>query len=432
MSDRLLRWSERPGLFRIWLALFCGATLSLWAMQPLPATAQAGQHQGDAIQTTCTRKLQPPGGGGEPWPLTEWTDPAWWSCGFVPGPNDTVIIPDIPGAFPEPDFPPHVRLNGPVTLKELIVQGGRIEGAHDITVTQTMTWTGGDIHYANAAPFFVNAAINIPGGATLVVAIDSTNGSAPLPRSDGRVVNRGAILWQPGVGSFGSWTLHELHSSGAFTIRAGRAGSNFPVDLLNGTVINTGTITLDAPVTGAVSLSVRNHGVVNLNRGALFGPIEQHAGAIHLAGGALSDLAATITLHGGVLDGNGAIAGSVNNLSATINPTGTVQISGNYVQGAAATVQIDLGPGGADAIHAGLGQFANPSSIGGALAVILAPGFTPDPDAGYRIFSSGAATYSGTFATVTGGLPVFYKPAAILLNAENERQFLAYLSLVGK
>ena len=78
MSDRLLRWGARPGSLRIWIALFCGVTVSLWAVQPLPATAQAGQHQGDAIQTTCTRKLQPPGGGGEPWPLTEWADPAWW------------------------------------------------------------------------------------------------------------------------------------------------------------------------------------------------------------------------------------------------------------------------------------------------------------------------------------------------------------------
>src|SRR4029079_4108530 len=71
----------------------------------------------------------------------------------------------------------------------------------------------------------------------------------------------------------------------------------------------------------------------------------QTAGTTTLgAGGIKSDL--TMMLQGGTLDGTGTITGDVQN-DAAVAPngsgnTGTINVSGNYTQGSAGTLNIEL------------------------------------------------------------------------------------------
>jgi hypothetical protein len=126
---------------------------------------------------------------------------------------------------------------------------------------------------------------------------------------------------------------------------------------------------------------------------------------ITLAGGALGG-AGTINvttlnlLAAGLLKGTGTFVGNVNNTSGTVSPgasPGTLTINGNYVQGPAGALAIELGGLLPGSQHDQL-AITGSATLDGALNVSLINGFVPADNNTFKIMQSGSV--SGTFATV--------------------------------
>lgn len=89
-----------------------------------------------------------------------WSNPDNWSTDDVPGTDAVVVIPELSGQVVK------VELGGAVTVAGLQVLGGPGEDVQfgsdaigSVTVTNSMTWTGGDI----------GVPVNIPAGSTLLI-----------------------------------------------------------------------------------------------------------------------------------------------------------------------------------------------------------------------------------------------------------------------
>jgi hypothetical protein len=134
------------------------------------------------------------------------------------------------------------------------------------------------------------------------------------------------------------------------------------VDIYAGTVVNTGTFTIK-PGSGTVTRSgsgpLTNRGTLKVASGTLFdsGDYTQAAGSTTIARGAsltLLYVTRSITVSGGVLEGDGAVAGGVTNSGGTVKPaasdTGTLHISGDYTQARKGRLAIDLATKSSDVL----------------------------------------------------------------------------------
>ena len=113
-------------------------------------------------------------------------------------------------------------------------------------------------------------------------------------------------------------------------------------------------------------------------------------------------LQAAPTLTGGVLRGGGQVSGNVTNTSGTVRPgtsPGTLTVTGNYAQGAAGVLVVDVAgtARGTQYDHLSVGGAA---ALDGTLAVVQAGGFTPQPTDAFAFLTSASRT--GTFATLVG------------------------------
>src|SRR5205807_9430 len=129
----------------------------------------------------------------------------------------------------------------------------------------------------------------------------------------------------------------------------------------------------------------------------------QSAGSTTLAGGRLT-VTGNAVLNGGLLAGTGVVAASLANNGGEVSPggagmAGTLTVSGNYTQGAAGTLTIEIGNprtgAGSDQLIA-----SGAATLGGTLNVRLLGRFKPAVGSSFRVLS--AASRAGTFATANG------------------------------
>ena len=163
-----------------------------------------------------------------------------------------------------------------------------------------------------------------------------------------------------------------------------------------------GTVLCQAPVVNAGTLEV-GAGTLDLTQ-----PYIQNAGLTCLLEGRLQ-VDQGFALNGGTLAGTNTLLGSLTssgvvNTGAAPGAPGLMTISGNYVQTASGTLQVDLGgvsPGsGFDCLAVG-----GTASLAGTLNANLINGFTPPAHTNYTFLTSGGPC-SGVFSAVTCAAPL--------------------------
>ena len=210
----------------------------------------------------------------------------------------------------------------------------------------------------------VDTRLNILSGQTLT--INGTMNINAGSSGEGQVLGAGNLVLSVGA---------TLNANGA---------SN-PIPIQCGSFNSGGTVSANSGVVDILTGFTQSAGSTILNGGTV------------LIGGGTG----TANYSGGTLQGNGSFQGNVNNTGATVKPgiaAGTMTISGTYTQGAAGTLEIEIG--GATA-GSGYDQLAvtGAVSLAGTLRAKLINGFVPAANVQFlQILSAGSR--SGTFTTI--------------------------------
>jgi hypothetical protein len=309
-----------------------------------------------------------------------------------------------------------------------LASGGVLTGTRDLTVTQSLTWTGGTLG---------GAGRTVSNG---TLAIDSSSGSRH-DMAGRRLENNGAASWNGRYLHMYEGAVLQNNAAGTFDITGDgyfwwcdytqRQDLSYVCERYGAQpqVINAGTLRKTggagelrfwyAPLweediicansanldkaTCAVGLT--NSGVFEVRSGAVnLAGYVQTAGSLALAGGNVAQRwDKVLNLDGGVLTGSGTIDGSVRNAAriAVGGPSaGALTISGTYTQQAAGVLEIGLGGGEAGVTYDRL-AVGKAAALGGALSLATLGGFAPAPGSGFAILTY--ASRSGGFASVSGG-----------------------------
>src|SRR5262249_5084110 len=186
-----------------------------------------------------------------------------------------------------------------------------------------------------------------------------------------------AIVNQNNVNALANFTTNS--ANGDFTIQNGRDFTT------GGTFQNAGSVTVGPGSTfHAAGSYTQISGVTTLND---------------------SSLAATgtVDLQGGVLTGSGTIAADVRNAAVLevglAGSAGYLVVSGNYVQTAAGTLNMEIG-GLAPGSDYDVLSVQGTATLDGTLNLSLLNGYVPNPDDVFALLTSNGL--SGDFATING------------------------------
>ena len=275
-----------------------------------------------------------------------------------------------------------LRLHGtaPVTLPDLELTGGTIDSDRPIAVGD-MDVTAGTLQrdftltvqpggsFTKTTPARCSSPTTAPSAAPTSSSTRTrrwTTGSsawrAPAPISTCPACTSTRTSRSESTAPAGAFqcgpqfdTLIHLNGPDGHLSRAGAGTTNFnDLDLAGGTLSVASGQTFVFPNTYA-----------------------QSAGVTEIASG--GTLQASPTLTGGVLRGGGQVSGNVTNTSGTVRPgssPGTLTVTGNYTQGAAGVLEVDVAgtAQGTQHDHLAVGGAA---ALDGTLAVVQAGGFAP-------------------------------------------------------
>ncbi len=192
-------------------------------------------------------------------------------------------------------------------------------------------------------------------------------------------------------------------NAGSITVGPKGALTGGGSDLFSTLKATSGALTLGRAVTFKKALT--NSGAVTVSAGTTQLPsYTQSAGTTGVAAGATlraAKGAGHVAIGGGVLTGNGTVAGVVSG-AGTVAPgraAGPLTVGG-YGMGGSSTLAVGIS--GSATVGTDFGQLAvtGKASLGGTLAITSAPGYLPPVGTTYTVLT--AASVSGTFATVTG------------------------------
>ena len=288
---------------------------------------------------------------------------------------------------------------------------------------------GGTVSNVNGhIGFFVtgNGTVLVTGpGSTWTNSSDVTVGDAGtglLTIQNGGVVNVG-----------GGATVTLASNGGSFgTLNIGAFGGGTTAGTLNAAVVNGGggtavinfnqtdTTTFTPQITGSIALNQLGTGTTILTGANTYTGITNVNGGGLLVNGSLAS--PQVFVHaGGLLGGNGFLAGSVSNGGwvSPGNSPGTLHVGGNYTQSAAGGLRIEVGgrnPGEFDVLAVG-----GHASLDGTLQLVRLNNFKLKRGDKFE-FLTAIGGVSGTFATVnsfgTGTIldtEVVYEPNAVVL-----------------
>jgi fibronectin-binding autotransporter adhesin len=266
---------------------------------------------------------------------------------------------------------------------------------------------GGTINF-NALTTAGSATITNLAGGSVFFADSSTGGNA-------RFINIGGTFDMSGLTTDGM-TIGSIEGDGFFFLGSKQLtiGSN------NLSTTVTSALT-DGGVSGGTGASL-----IKIGTGMLtLDGVNTYTGGTTIGGGTLeigdighpgASIAGNATVDaGGTLSGHGTIFGSVTVAGGTLAPGGTIgvmTIAGNYTQGSAGTLSIEVSPTAASQLKVG-----GAATLAGTLALVFDPGVYSATS--YKIVT--ASSVSGAFTTVTGtnptGLPqsILYDPADVTL-----------------
>jgi hypothetical protein len=281
----------------------------------------------------------------------------------------------------------NVNENAPADFQ---VDGGVVNGPGILTITNTFTWSGGNLDGSSSTVVPAGTTLNISGfnfkyltgGHTLNIAGTATwTDSGELDGSPGSILN---------INSGGTFNVENDAVSGSGGAGAGVVFNNSGVFSKSGT---TGT-------TAFQGNQFNNLGTVNVQSGTLSFDTNytQTAGTTTVSAGATLASSGTVNIQGGTLGGLGTISANVSNAGtvSTSSSTGTLTITGNYTQTSTGTLNIQIG---------GLGQFdtiaiGGAAVLGGTLNISLINSFAPSAGQAFKILTFASA--NGGFTTENG------------------------------
>jgi fibronectin-binding autotransporter adhesin len=245
------------------------------------------------------------------------------------------------------------------------------------------------------------------GNVTLGKGSLSTGGDNSSTTFSGVISGAGSLV-KLGVGTF---VLTGANSyTGGTTISGGGLQGN--TTSLQGNIVDNARLVFDQATTGIFAGSITGTGsLVKQNSGllALNGNSSAFAGTTSITSGILeigdpnnpaAKLGGNVTVGpAGTLAGHGTIGGSVSNMSGMVVPggsIGTLTVGGNFTQGSAGTLVVEVSPTGVSQLVVG-----GKASLAGTLALVYDPGTYAAKT--YTLVQ--AASVTGSFSTVTGQVP---------------------------
>ncbi len=316
-----------------------------------------------------------------------------------------------------------VNLNVPYTFDgtlELNGSGNLLAGAADASIAGTLDWKGGGMAGTGRTTILPGAvmALTETQTKTLSRVLDNQSASASWMSGGFLTLNNGTLNNLPGAVLTVGGSVNQTVFNGGGVNAFNNSGT------LN--KVWKGVTELRTPI------PFNNSGDLNITSGEfqVQGEFTQTAGQTLLDGGSLRKaLGNPLLLKGGVLGGTGTVIGSVNNMSGILaagQSPGALTVTGNYIQEAMGTLEVELGgltPGTEyDVLSVG-----GTATLAGTLDVSLIDGFIPGDGDMFDIISYGARV--GAFATVNlpcgpsgacappVGLALDYEPAGVTLAA---------------
>ena len=293
--------------------------------------------------------------------------------------------------------------------------------AGGLTVTGAVAATGG-ITLNTSGALALNNSLNA-GTGNMVLTGSSITQSAGTMAAGGMTLTAPVIT----IGGTATATANFNLPSGTFNINS---GGSFSVSgttniAVGATLATGGSFTALGPITVAGTLRGSAAGPINAT-----GQVISVPGTLDLNGGSVTAGSVNVS---GLLKGIGTITGNVTN-SGTVAPgasPGIINITGNYTQAAAGTLQIEIGgttPGtGYDQL-----QVSGTANLNGSMALTQFGTFVPAALNSFQpITAAGGVT--GTFANVVipavfAGLGVSYLSTSVDVTAP---QAAAALTIVA-
>jgi len=312
-----------------------------------------------------------------------------------------------------------VTLEGDGSHRALHLDGGRLGGAGDLTITGALVWSSGTLAGTGrlVAPAGLAWRIEAFAGERVLERTIENGGACRMMGGLGT-----SVLAPGGVFEVGGGGELDLQGDAGFTgdglllvSPGGRlvksAGSG--VSVIAPALLSSGT--LDA-LSGTLSLAAAgpftNGGDVTIGAGATLAADSgyvQAAGSTVLAGGTLAAVAG-ISLQGGSLSGSGAVAGDLFNAAhlAAGDAPGAIAVTGDFTQAATGELHTSLGGYGAGVGFDAL-AVSGAAALDGGLVVTLVGGFVPTDQDTFDILVAGAV--GGRFATTN--LPIDSGPSCL-------------------
>jgi large repetitive protein len=267
-----------------------------------------------------------------------------------------------------------LTLDGTTSVPQMNQSGGTVTGSGNVSISANSSWSGGTL--AGTGSY------TIPGGVTLAVS----NASNPSTLSRTITNNGGTITYTPAVNVL-TLSNGTIDNSGTLDLQSdvgiaavGTAAIN---NIAGGTLVRSaGTTTevIDPPVSNAGTI------LLQAANTKFSGGLTQTAGSTTLGPG---NLAGTIAINGGILNGSGTITGSA------------MTITGDYTQTSTGVMNVELNGTTAGTQYDQVDVSGN-VTLDGTLNATL--GYSPAAGDFYDVLKIGAVR-SGDFATKN--LPTF-------------------------
>jgi len=279
-----------------------------------------------------------------------------------------------------------VNIDSDVSATNLILSGGNIQGTGDLTISNSMTWTGGQI------------GNSVDQGQVIVsndFAIDGINGKF----LGTTLINNGTAIWTDG-----NWFLlagAKLINENSFDVQTNR-----DMDGSSLTIENNGIWTKTAGTsTTFMNPILTNNGLLSVETGTLQLFSGVNTGTMTVNAGATMEFS-----------GSNAFT---NEIGGTIGGSGTVSIdnmvnNGSFAPGASPGIlNIDAGAGlvmsptstidmeiGGTTVGTGYDQinFTGNFVLDGAMNISFINGFVPSPSNSFTLFTS--SSHTGQFANI--------------------------------
>jgi hypothetical protein len=247
-------------------------------------------------------------------------------------------------------------------------------------------WTGGAIGgYQNTVP--------VTNAGTITVAGSANKATFGYFNNNGTILHTGS----------GSLAVSAPNGGGIFSNNPGATYDlQSDADVAYGAGLNNFGLFKKSAGAGisAVEAPFHNAGVVEVNSGSIqFAQFNQTGGMINFNGGNITFTNEAV-FDGGSVVGTGTITGSVRNNGATFAPgfsPGKITVSGNFIQGANGTLNMEIG-GAAPGTQYDQLQVSGTATLGGTLNVSSINGFQPAKGATFQLVLAGS--FSGTFSTI--------------------------------